>query len=108
MERLEIFLRNIPTIASSFGCLLRIETFLQLETKRDNRLVVNAESLTMTSEVSNNYELQDVGKLLRSQESRNTIITMKDLSIGWTRDHMVLQGINIEIPQGSVTMVVGT
>jgi ATP-binding cassette subfamily C (CFTR/MRP) protein 1 len=109
MERLEIFLRNMPTIASSFGCLHRIETFLLQETKRDNRFGGNAELLAVISEISNGYELQDLGKqVFISQRSCNTVIGMKDLSIGWSKDQMVLQGINLEIPQGSVTMVIGT
>lgn len=98
MERLEIFLRQMPTIASSFGCLRRIETFLLLETKRDNRLVGNAEFLS--SELSGNLELGD-------QVYYNAVISMNELSIGWTSETSVLRGISLDIPQGTFTMVIG-
>ena len=98
MEQLEIFLRNIPKIASSFGCLRRIEKFLLLETKRDNRLVGNGEFASSLS--SGSYELQHF-------VSASAVISMKELSVGWTREQVVIEGINMEIPQGSMTMIIG-
>lgn len=96
MERLEIFLRQMPRIASAFGCLHRIEVFLLSETKRDSRLVNN----TVISEVADSYELQLVPRY-------DSVITIKDLSIGWTKEHAIVQGITIDITQGSFTMVIG-
>jgi ABC-type multidrug transport system fused ATPase/permease subunit len=101
MERLEIFLRQMPSIASAFGCLRRIETFLLLETKRDNRLVGNEEILTF--EAADDYEHGQIGNLV----FYNTIISMKELSIDWTRATPILQGVNLDIPQGNFTMAIG-
>lgn len=98
MERLEILLRYLPSIASSFGCLHRIEVFLLLETKRDNRLIGNT-SLPV-SEAVDSYQLQDL-------VSNNSAISLKQLSIGWTRERMILQGLNLEIPHGSFTSIIG-
>jgi ATP-binding cassette subfamily C (CFTR/MRP) protein 1 len=98
MERLEIFLRQIPSIASSFGCLHRIETFLLLDTKRDNRLVRSSDSTSF--EPMEGYELQN-------RALDNTVISMKELSIGWNRDQVILQGVNLEIPRGSLTTIIG-
>jgi ATP-binding cassette subfamily C (CFTR/MRP) protein 1 len=98
MERLEIFLRQMPSIASSFGCLRRIEVFLLLETKRDSRLVEDIE--TAEGEVAGEYELHDM-------RSGKEVISMKDLSVGWTKEQAIIQGLNIDFPQGSMTMVVG-
>jgi ATP-binding cassette subfamily C (CFTR/MRP) protein 1 len=107
-ERLEIFLRNMPTIASSFGCLRRIETFLLLETKRDNRLIGDTDSLSSLSQEVGSYEMQSMGWTTSiRQTSSNTLVGIKDLSIGWTKERMILQSINLEIPQGTVTMVLG-
>jgi len=91
----------MPSIASAFGCLRRIENFLLLETKRDNRLLENTELLI--NEASEGYELRQ----LRNHALHNTVISIKELSIGWTREHVVLQGISLEIPRGSVTMIIG-
>ena len=101
MERLEIFLRYMPSIASSFGCLRRIENFLLLETKRDNRLVGNAELVLF--EYSDSVELREP----MDRASGNVVVSMKELSIGWTRENVVVQGLNPEIPQGNQTMVIG-
>ena len=99
MEQLEIFLRGMPKIASSFGCLRRIETFLLLETKRDNRLVVHNEfASTITS---GDYELHNIA-------SFNVAISIKELSVGWTREQVVVEGVNLEIPSGSMTMIIGS
>ena len=98
MENLEIFLRGVPRIASSFGCLRRIETFLQLETKRDNRLIGNRG--LPTSDNFGSYELQDLA-------FPKTIISMKELSVGWTKEKAVVDGINIDIYEGSMTMIIG-
>jgi len=101
MERLETFLRQMPSIASAFGCLRRIENFLLLETKRDNRILENAERLV--HEASGSYALGQ----LRNHTLHDTTISMKELSIGWTREHVALQGISLEIPRGSFTMIIG-
>jgi ATP-binding cassette subfamily C (CFTR/MRP) protein 1 len=98
MERLEILLRQMPSIASSFGCLRRIEKFLLLETKRDNRLISNAQS--SSSEMMGSYELEDF-------QVNETLIGMKELSVGWNAEKAVLQGLTVDIAPGSFTMVIG-
>jgi ATP-binding cassette subfamily C (CFTR/MRP) protein 1 len=95
MQRLEIFLRQMPPIASSFGCLRRIEKFLLLETKSDNRLVSSTEFSD-----SEGYQLQDI-------QRGETLISMRELSVGWDREKAELNGLNLEIPAGSFTMVIG-
>jgi ATP-binding cassette subfamily C (CFTR/MRP) protein 1 len=95
MERLEIFLRQMPSIASSFGCLRRIENFLLLETKRDDRLIAHARLSS-----SKGYELQDIQK-------NETSISMRDLSVGWNMEKAELQGLTVELPLGSFTIVIG-
>ncbi|KAH8596005.1 P-loop containing nucleoside triphosphate hydrolase protein [Bisporella sp. PMI_857] len=98
MERLEILLRQMPRIASAFACIHRVETFLLAETKRDNRLVGNVGSIA--SESTNDYELQNL-------VSYDIVINMKDLSIGWTSEQVILQGVSLEIPRGSFTTIIG-
>lgn len=99
MDRLEILLRQIPLIASCFGCLQRIETFLLLEIKRDNRMVGYSDD-------SKNSMLWQ-GTELKQITPQDKVISMKDLSVGWYKDTVIVQGLNLEIPQGSMTMIIG-
>lgn len=98
MTRLETFLRYMPRIASAFGCLRRIEIFLLLETKRDNRLVSDAASTKLDG--SESHKLHQI-------ESKDTVISIHDLSVGWTAETAIVQGVNLDIPGGSMTMIVG-
>lgn len=95
MSCLEIFLRQMPKIAASFGCLRRIEKFLLLETKRDNRLIGSAGSSTFDG-----YELQDF------QRSR-PVISTSELSVGWEQGKVQLRDLTIEVPTSSFTIVIG-
>lgn len=95
MSCLEIFLRQMPKIAASFGCLRRIEKFLLLETKRDNRLISSTGILT-----SDGYELQDF------QRSR-PVISTNELSVGWEQGKVQLRDLTVEVPASSFTIVIG-
>jgi ATP-binding cassette subfamily C (CFTR/MRP) protein 1 len=98
MERLEIFLRQMPALASSFGCLRRIEVFLLLEMKRDTRLVDNVEQFG--SETAGDSEFQDFS-------THHSLIQIKDLSVGWTEENAVFQGLSMDMTRGSFTMIIG-
>lgn len=98
MERLEIFLRQMPSIASSFGCLRRIEKFLLLDTKQDNRLDINARPPTL--ETAGAFELQNLS-------TRSGLISIRDLSVGWDLEKAEVQGLTVEIPSGSLVVVIG-
>lgn len=98
MERLEIFLRQMPALASSFGCLRRIEVFLLLEMKRDIRLVGDVEQ--SSSETAGDYELQDLS-------TNYGLIIIKDLSVGWSERNAVFHGLSMDIIRGSFTMIIG-
>lgn len=90
MSRLEIFLRQMPKIAASFGCLRRIEKFLLLETKKDNRIISSAESSAFDG-----LELQ------------RPVISISDLSVGWEPEKVQLRDLNFELPPNSFTIVIG-
>jgi ATP-binding cassette subfamily C (CFTR/MRP) protein 1 len=99
MERLEIFLRQMPLLASSFGCLRRIEVFLLLETKRDVRLVGDPEHFGSTM-ATDDYELRDFS-------TYHSVIRVQDLRVGWNEESAVFQGLSMDIARGSFTMVIG-
>ncbi|KAF2664072.1 P-loop containing nucleoside triphosphate hydrolase protein [Microthyrium microscopicum] len=98
MERLEILLRQIPATASAFGCLRRIEKFLLLETKRDDRLVMSRTSAAFVD--SYEQELQEL-------RGGSNFISTSELHVGWDRQTAVLRGLTIDITPGSFTMVIG-
>lgn len=98
MERLEILIRQMPKIASAFGCIRRIELFLKAETKRDNRMTIEPEPEALGS--SFGQELTTIPRL-------DEAINIKNLSTGWTADQAVLKDITLQIPVGSFAMIIG-
>ena len=98
MERLEILIRQMPRIASAFGCIRRIEIFLKAETKRDNRMLIEPELEAMDH--SPGQELTAIPHLTEA-------INIKNLSTGWTEDQAVLKDITLQIPVGSFAMIIG-
>lgn len=98
MERLEILIRQMPRIASAFGCIQRIEIFLKAETKRDNRMLIEPELEAMDH--SPGQELTAIPHLTEA-------INIKNLSTGWTEDQAVLKDITLQIPVGSFAMIIG-
>ncbi|KFZ09212.1 hypothetical protein V502_08876 [Pseudogymnoascus sp. VKM F-4520 (FW-2644)] len=97
MERLEILIRQMPKIASAFGCIRRIEVFLKAETKRDNRMIIEPEAEALDS--SFGQELTTIPRL--------EAINIKNLSTGWTADQAVLKDVTLQIPVGSFAMIIG-
>ncbi|KFX93901.1 hypothetical protein O988_06581 [Pseudogymnoascus sp. VKM F-3808] len=98
MERLEILIRQMPKIASAFGCIRRIEVFLKAETKRDNRMIIEPEPELLDS--SFGQELATIPRLAEG-------INIRNLSTGWTADQAVLKDITLHIPVGNFAMITG-
>ncbi|KFY10023.1 hypothetical protein V492_05242 [Pseudogymnoascus sp. VKM F-4246] len=98
MERLEILIRQMPKIASAFGCIRRVELFLMAETKRDNRMIIESEREAMDH--SFGQELATISRLTEA-------ISIRNLSTGWTSDQAVLKDITLQIPVGNFAMIIG-
>ena len=98
MERLEILIRQMPRIASAFGCIRRIEVFLRAESKRDNRMIIEPEPEAL--DPSFGQELTTIPRLTEA-------INIRNLSTGWTADQVVLKDITLQIPVGSFAMIIG-
>lgn len=99
MERLEILIRQMPKIASAFGCIRRIEVFLKAETKRDNRMIIEPEREAIDPPFG--HELAAIPR-----QTEDAII-IRDLSTGWTTDQAVLKDITLQVPLGSFAMIIG-
>lgn len=98
MERLEILIRQMPRIASAFGCIRRIEVFLRAESRRDNRMIIEPEPEAL--DPSFGQELTTIPRLTEA-------INIRNLSTGWTADQVVLKDITLQIPVGSFAMIIG-
>jgi ABC-type multidrug transport system fused ATPase/permease subunit len=74
----------VPEIVSGFACLGRIQSFLECETREDDRqLLISPET---------NLEVE---------------LVVKDANFGWDMNKFVLQNINLSLVRNSLTMVVG-
>ncbi|KAI2628674.1 ABC multidrug transporter [Hypoxylon sp. NC1633] len=86
--------QSFPVFVAGISCLRRIQTFLESETREDFRIV--------STTPKGNSEKLSVG-----QSADLPAVTIINGSFGWEPDKMVLNDININIPTGSLTMVVG-
>ncbi|KAI5861411.1 ABC multidrug transporter [Durotheca rogersii] len=83
----------LPLLAAGFACVGRIQTYLGSEKREDFRQVVT--------------EIRDTEKPTTSLVSATPAITIKNGHFGWEPDKKVLSNVDIEVPSGSLTMIVG-
>ncbi|KAI1380494.1 ABC multidrug transporter [Hypoxylon crocopeplum] len=91
---LNAIFQNLPLFAAGLACLSRIQDFLESETREDFRIIPTRPG-------------SDIEKPSVDQSTTLPAIAIKNGSFGWEPDKMALSNINIEIPRGSLTMVVG-
>ncbi|KAI0888407.1 P-loop containing nucleoside triphosphate hydrolase protein [Annulohypoxylon maeteangense] len=91
---LKNLLETLPLMAAAVACLSRIEKYLKSE-ERDDYRVFTAGSI------------RDTEKTPLDQSDKSPVVTIKNGSFGWKINNMVLKNLDIEIPRGSLTMVVG-
>ncbi|KAI0178732.1 ABC multidrug transporter [Hypoxylon sp. FL1284] len=84
----------LPSFAAAITCLRRIEKFLESETQEDFR--VWSTRLISEREKPDSDHHSDV-----------PVISIQDGSFGWESNKMALNKINIDIPRGTFTMIVG-
>ncbi|XXG95509.1 hypothetical protein Hte_001773 [Hypoxylon texense] len=86
--------QSLPSLVAAITCLRRIQKFLESETREDFRV--------WSTKLRSDQE-----KLSIDQPSDLPAVTIKDGAFGWEHGKMILNDINIEIPRGTLTMVVG-
>ncbi|KAI0894640.1 ABC multidrug transporter [Annulohypoxylon nitens] len=86
--------QTLPQMAAGVACLTRIQQFLEGKGRDDYR-VISAGSRG------------DLEKPILDQSDKSPAVTIKNGSFGWKSERMVLNNLDIEIPRGSLTMVVG-
>lgn len=100
---LSVLFQSIPTLMAAFTCLDRIQVFLEREDRRDFRVAISAPS---QDESSTTDSLGDSGGNKAIGSSSYTI-EISGGSFGWSSDRSVLTDIDLRIPSGSLTMIVG-
>lgn len=87
--------QTIPDLVSAFACLGRIQAYLDQETRVDFRKSPEPPSPSEKSPDS------------VSTETETAAIAVKQASFGWVEGNNVLEGIDIAIPAGSLSIIVG-
>jgi ATP-binding cassette subfamily C (CFTR/MRP) protein 1 len=113
-QPLNSLLQALPGLVSAVGCFRRIGEFLTAEeqedfrdcmaysmraTERDAVLADDATAIELTTNVTKHSSMQ------RNEEP--SIIRVTDGFFGWEKDEATLKDINISIPRGRLTCVVG-
>lgn len=89
--------QNIPTFLSGLACLGRIQSFLECESREDFRGILS--DLRLQAEKA----LSDV---VTSDSAKHPIVITNG-KFGWEKGKYVLQGMNTQISEASLTIVVG-
>jgi len=90
---LMVVLQILPIIAACFACLRRIKVFLNQTERADSRLLKQSADMNETTE--------------KSGADNEVFVVVRDATFGWTAENPVLRGINLCLPQSSITFVVG-
>ncbi|KAI8961197.1 putative ABC multidrug transporter [Daldinia sp. FL1419] len=88
--------RTIPKLVAALACLRRIQEFLEHKSREDFRIHVASIRL-----------VNPRGIPLMSHTSILPAVSIRNGSFGWSADKMTLKNLNIDIPQGYLTMIVG-
>jgi ATP-binding cassette, subfamily C (CFTR/MRP), member 1 len=102
-------IRAIPMMNAANASLDRIQTFLQSDARRDDRLyinnTVNSDSVDLSTE-EEALELQNFPKADSTQHSE--MIHARDVSFSWTIDEKpVVRDVNFTISRGQLCLVIG-
>ncbi|KAI0505431.1 putative ABC multidrug transporter [Xylaria bambusicola] len=98
---LSMLFQNIPQLVSGLACLGRIQAFLECETRHDFRSV--EADLKHHSERAP-AQLEQSSKMT---EKSSPLVVIKDGEFGWKANKFVLRGVNAQISQSSLTVIVG-
>lgn len=97
--------QSIPQIVAAAACLSRIQTFLERESRLDYR-----KSLAVPT-IPHSSEGEDPRAVPASRSPQldiaTALLTISGGAFGWNSDTVTLHDINMEIPAGQLTMVVG-
>lgn len=86
--------QNTPNLLSAFACLDRIQNFLELESRTDYRV----EEAHFSKESENDDALNF---------DESNAMSFRNASFGWHLDKRILSNLDLEIPRGGLTIILG-
>lgn len=116
-QPLNSLLQSVPGLVSAVGCFERIGEFLSADEQKDFRdcearamdttepdimsqaLADDAEAMELTTNITKHWSNQ--------QNEEPSVIRVTDGCFGWAEDEDTLKDVNISIPRGRLTCVVG-
>lgn len=90
-----------PQLMSAVACLGRIQAYLEREDRLDYRQVASVPDSADSKSEKTSGDLSDL------QPRESNVLTIRDGAFGWEAGKMVLQNINMQVPNASLTIVVG-
>lgn len=95
---LSILFQSVPSMLAALACLERIQTFLEKDSREDFRL----EYPRSASE-----KCSSRGQLAITSDMTSPVLSISDGNFGWEKHNMNLFNMNLAIPYGQFTMVIG-
>ncbi|KAI1110785.1 putative ABC multidrug transporter [Nemania sp. NC0429] len=93
--------QTVPMLISALACVGRIQAFLECETRHDFRDVV-ADQKHDPEKTPASIEHSS-----EAAENASHPVVIKNGKFGWEANNFVLRDINTQIPQSSLTMIIG-
>ncbi|SCV45071.1 fumonisin cluster-ABC transporter [Fusarium fujikuroi] len=94
--------RSVSPLMSAFACLQRIQAFLELDTRKDPRLITH--SMTDTPSISSGEKIN----IEPLKAPRGSAIRLVDASFGWqSKGQPCLRNINLTVNYSALTVIIG-
>jgi ABC-type bacteriocin/lantibiotic exporter with double-glycine peptidase domain len=102
-------IRAIPMMNAATASLSRIQSFLQSDARRDNRLYLNTTIESNSEETASEEEGVQLQTFPKSAKStRSEMIVARDVSFSWKHDGTLVVGdINFTLANGHLCMIIG-
>ncbi|KAI1180557.1 putative ABC multidrug transporter [Nemania sp. FL0916] len=98
---LTLLFQTIPQLVSGLTCLSRIQAFLELEARHDFRDVMTDPKHYPEKAVTNvQYSTQ-------TAETALPPVVVRNGKFGWEANNFILHDVNAQVPEASLTMIVG-
>lgn len=101
-------IRAIPMMNSATASLNRVQSFLNSDARRDNRLYLNGTTNSDIDKESTEegLELQELPKPVSEQHSE--LVLARDVSFSWTHDEKpVVRDVNFSVSRGQFCLIIG-
>ncbi|ORY61431.1 putative ABC multidrug transporter [Pseudomassariella vexata] len=91
---LQTIFQSIPMLIAGLACLSRIQAYLESETRKQRRATLDSAR-------------EDSEKQSKDVPTSTTAIEVRNGSYGWEASKIVLDNVNLEVPNSALTIIVG-